>query len=173
MSLAYGEYLCNHIDNVNRGYEWFKENLPELLGDIDYTYQIGGHDQSKFMPEEYEPYDEYFYGKDKNDPAVKLNFQYAWLHHIHNNPHHWQYWILHNDEPGEGMVILDMDYCYIIEMICDWMSFSFKKGNLMEIFSWYDAHKDYMKLSNQTRKTVEHILDKMREKLEEENGNED
>ena len=55
---------------------------------------------------------------------------------------------------------------YIIEMICDWWAFSWKKGELYEIFSWYDKHKDYMKLSPKTRKKVEDILDIIREKLD-------
>ena len=66
------------------------------------------------------------------------------------------------------MVILDMPYNYIIEMICDWWAFSWNKGNLYEIFSWYDAHKAYMKLSDNTRKTVEDILGKIKDKLDEE-----
>lgn len=167
MSVKYGKYLDEHCTNVYKGYEWMKQNLPELMSNANYHVQMLKHDLSKYDEEEYEAYDEYFYGKDRERPEVKINFKYAWLHHIHNNPHHWQYWILHNDEPGEGMVVLDMPYQYIIEMLCDWWAFSWKKGNLHEIFSWYDAHKDYMKLSLNTRKTVEMILGKIREKLEE------
>ena len=117
-------------------------------------------------PEEYDAYDKYFYGRNKSY-AVVQDFNKAWLHHIHHNPHHWQHWVLINDDPGEGMVILDMPYMYVVEMICDWWAFSWKKENLHEIFSWYDEHKDYMKLSKNTRKTVEDILDKIKQKLEE------
>ena len=56
-------------------------------------------------------------------------------------------------------------------MICDWWAFSWNKGNLNEIFNWYEKHMDYMKLSDATRKTVEDILSKIKKKLEEdENG---
>ena len=61
-----------------------------------------------------------------------------------------------------------MPYKYIVEMVMDWWSFSHAKGNLYEIFSWYDEHKAYMKLSNKTRKTVEDILEKIKTKLDEE-----
>ena len=44
-------------------------------------------------------------------------------------------------------------------MICDWWSFSWQKGDLGEIFNWYDEHSDYIKLSPKTRKTVEDILE--------------
>lgn len=167
MSRQYDLYLAQHKSNVARGLRWIQENLPELLkGDYDYEWEIGmAHDQSKSDPEEYDAYDKYFYGGNRSY-AVVQNFRLAWLHHIHNNPHHWQYWILINDEPGEGMVILDMPYNYIIEMVCDWWAFSWNKGNLHEIFHWYDEHKAYMKLSDKTRNTVEHILQQIRTKLD-------
>ncbi|MCB5918336.1 DUF5662 family protein [Lachnospiraceae bacterium 210521-DFI.3.101] len=58
-----------------------------------------------------------------------------------------------------------MPYNYILEMVCDWWAFSWQKENLNEIFNWYNEHKDYMKLSPKTRKTVDSILEKMKEKL--------
>ena len=71
-----------------------------------------------------------------------------------------------NDDPKEGTICLDMPYNYIIEMICDWWSFSFKTGDLTEIFNWYDSHKDHIKLSDNTRKTVHDILSRIKEKVE-------
>ena len=59
-----------------------------------------------------------------------------------------------------------MPITYIIEMVCDWWAFSWAKGDLYEIFKWYDEHREYMKLSNFTRKTVEDILDKIKTKLD-------
>lgn len=167
MSVNYNKYLDQHMDNVFKGYEWIKENIPEILNGEDYEWQIRFcHDNSKYGIDEYDAYDKYFYGDEKTE-EVKKNFNLAWLYHIHKNPHHWQYWVLINDNPGEGMVALDMPHNYIIEMICDWWAFSWAKGNLYEIFSWYDAHKDYMKLSDKTRKTVEDILEKIKSKLDE------
>lgn len=169
MSLDYSKYLDQHTGNVFKGYEWIKRNLPDILNDVDCEYQIQfWHDYSKYSSEEYEAYDKYFYGE--KTAEVKKNFDYAWLHHIHNNPHHWQHWVLINDDPGEGMVILDMPHNYIIEMICDWWAFSWAKTNLYEIFKWYDEHKGYMKLSDKTRKTVEDILEKLKAKLDELNA---
>ena len=51
------------------------------------------------------------------------------------------------------------------KMICDWWAFSWRNGDLTEIFDWYNKHKDYMKLSDKTRKTVEGILSKIKDKL--------
>lgn len=167
MSVAYLKYLEQHAKNVTKGYTWIEENLPEILNGENYEWQIRyNHDHSKYSITECDAYDKYFYGKEKTE-EIKKNFNLAWLHHIHNNPHHWQHWVLINDDPGEGMIMLDMPYNYIIEMICDWWSFSWTKGNLYEIFNWYDAHKDYMKLSDKTRETVEDILEKIKIKLDE------
>ena len=168
MSLEYDRYLEQHIANVGKAYEWIDKNLPELLAftrNLSWQCQYG-HDKSKYEPEEYDAYDAYFYGDLKDDAGV-TTFRHAWLHHIHNNPHHWQYWVLINDDPEEGEIVLDMPLNYIFEMICDWWAFSWAKGNLYEIFSWYDQHKAYMKLSENTRKTVEDILNEIHAKLDE------
>lgn len=166
MSYEYDNYLVQHIDNVYKGYEWIKDNIPGLLkGDYDYELQLKYHDGSKYNILEYVPYDSYFYGGNRSSQVVQ-DFNYAWLRHIHNNPHHWQHWVLINDDPNEGEKLMDMPYNYIIEMICDWWAFSWSKNNLYEIFDWYNEHKDYIKLSDKTRTTVEDILEKIKKVLD-------
>ena len=169
MSLDYDIYLMCHKNNVAKGFYWIQNNLPELLIDIPgvfYENQICFfHDRSKNENDEYEAYDAYFYGGNRSFKVVQ-DFRYAWLNHIHRNPHHWQHWILNCDEKDEGEIILDMPYNYIVEMICDWWSFCWNSGDLYEIFNWYNEHKNYIKLSDKTRKTVETILSKIKEKLE-------
>lgn len=73
------------------------------------------HDLSKFLPDEFVPYARHFYG---NYPScdelrgdwrytytgltkedVKREFDIAWLQHQKRNRHHWQYWVLMNDDP--------------------------------------------------------------------------
>ena len=112
-------------------------------------------------------YDAYFYGNNRSYEVVQ-RYQRAWLLHIHRNPHHWQHWILiHDDmEDGELETVLEMPYDYIIEMICDWWSFSWQSGNLYEIFKWYEEHSKYIKLAQTTKITVEYILDNMKKKLQ-------
>lgn len=147
MSREYDLYLQRHKANVKRGYDWLRTNMPWLFeGQPDSAWQTEfEHDASKSNPDEYEAYDAYFYGGNRSYAVVQA-FQYAWLLHIHRNPHHWQHWVLINDDPDEGEVLLEMPYNYIIEMICDWWAFSWEKGNLSEIFSWYDDHQAYIKL---------------------------
>ena len=175
MSLAYNNYLDQHIANVGNAYAWIKEYLPEvtagIAGDDEWNI-LKRHDESKYDREEYDAYDAYFYGKTKTT-EIEEDFKYALLHHIHNNSHHWRYYLLISDEPSEGIVALDMPYCDIVHMVCDWWSFSFKTGNLREIFKWYNVHRKYMKLSDNTREIVEDILGKIATKLDELESKED
>ena len=168
MSIQYDNYLHQHKSNVLIGFHWLKKNLPEIIkaaGSVDLEWQIGyNHDASKTEPEEYAAYDAYFYGN--RSYAVVQDFRKAWLHHVHHNPHHWQHWILINDEPNEAEIVIEMPYNYVIEMICDWWAFSWSKGNLKEIRTWYNEHKDYMKLHPNTRKTVEKIIEQICEKVD-------
>lgn len=182
--VEYEAYLSQHIGNVQKGYQWLKDNFPEALSEDNYIEEtryygeldeiISKHDSSKYtkIPDadnyyelkcEYVPYADYFYGE--QTPEVCDAFNYAWLSHIHSNPHHWQHWMLQNDT--DGLVLLDMPYVFIIEMILDWWAFSWKENKLDEIFSWYEKNKKGILLSDKTRKTLEHILDELKKKLEE------
>lgn len=163
MSDAYNTYINEHIENVQKAYDLLVGFIPEIAEKMGEKQYFFSHDSSKWSAAEYKAYDKYFYGGNRSYEVVQ-DFKYAWLHHIHDNPHHWQYWVLqHDDEPEEA---LEMPYPYAIEMICDWWSFSVKSGNLTEIFSWYEKHKG-MKLHPKTRKLVENILGKIKTALKE------
>jgi hypothetical protein len=159
MSTAYRTYIIEHVSNVIKAYNWLVEHniTSESL-----RTQISLHDVSKYSDHEYDAYDNYFYGR--KTEKVKSDFNYAWLHHIHNNPHHWQHWVLVNDE--DGTQALEMPKEYVIEMICDWWAFSHKSGNLYEIFDWYKSHKKNMILHDKTKKLVEEILDRIKQELD-------
>lgn len=169
MSIEYDEYLKEHIGNVKKAYDWLCKHFPDMIYDIAFNprHEITSHDESKYSLEEYSAYDNYFYGGNRSYAVVET-FNQAWNHHIHNNPHHWQYWVLFEDDPksGEKYIALPMPAEYIVEMICDWWAFSWKTGELTEIFDWYDKHKDIMKLHKNTRRTVENILQLIREELD-------
>lgn len=171
MSKQYDEYIKEHKSNVYKAFKWLTKNVPQLFEyDEDLRanceYQcLYEHDKSKNEPDEYEAYDAYFYGGNRSYDVVN-DFDKAWLNHIHRNEHHWQHWILVKDDPEESEVILDMPDMYIIEMICDWWSFSFKKGNLYEIFDWYEERKNHIKLSYRTRIKVKNILNMIKAALD-------
>lgn len=169
MSKQYDEYLKEHRVNVNRAADWMLTHLPacsELTDDQknDFVDNVLWHDHTKFAPEEYIPYDAYFYGE-KDEKA----FNAAWLHHIHYNSHHWQHWLLMNDDGKVGdlgkFVAIEMPKICALEMIADWWSFSWQSNRLGEMFAWYAAHKDCIVLNEATRAYVERVLDEIRERL--------
>lgn len=55
------------------------------------------HDWQKFLPVEWFPYAQAFYGSGggkTGKPQGDKAFDRAWLHHQHLGPHHWQYWLV-------------------------------------------------------------------------------
>lgn len=125
------------------------------------------HDLSKFRPSEWFPYAENFYGKGGEkrtaidpkrgySPAEQetlLSFDVAWLRHIHRNPHHWQFWVLIQDEDADKP--LEMPHRYRMEMLCDWRGAGRAQGFGDNTETWYEAHKDKMILEAETRKWIE------------------
>ena len=75
--------------------------------------------------------------------------------------------MLIHDEPNEQTEALAMPSIYILELVCDWWSFSWAKGDLTEIFKWYDEHKDHMILHTETRKKIDILLGAIREYTDE------
>ena len=148
----YRKYIIEHKDRVTKFASWLKENCPEVFDSVDlnaFDEVIAEHDESKFSEEEFEAYAQYFYGTKDND----FEFNEAWKHHYLNNPHHPEYWL------GE-----DMPYIYILEMICDWGSFSIDKGDLKELSDFYynKAENDPEKnLSDATKEIIHDLLIKI------------
>lgn len=164
MSAEYDQYIVEHKKNLMLGLQWMEQNLPHHMIDgekmVEAMANAEVHDQSKYDKEEYDAYDSYFYGNHTRPPEVQAAFDKAWLHHIHLNPHHWQHWVLLEDDPNLGSFgkVLDMPLEYIYEMIADWWTFSWKNNHLMGIFDWYAAHQNNIRLSLKTRMIVEQLL---------------
>ena len=108
------------------------------------------HDLSKFRPSEWGPYARYFYGQ-KDDQAFDL----AWLCHQKRNPHHWQWWVLREDDGGTK--VMEMPLVYMLEMVCDWRGAGRAYGNA-DTLGWYEKNRENMRLGPETRAWVEHEL---------------
>lgn len=121
------------------------------------------HDLSKFLPSEFFPYAKYFYGKEKTE-KIERDFDFAWLLHQKRNPHHWQYWILREDD-GKTK-IFEMKKRYLMEMLFDWVGAGRALGakydetdRFKETRIWYYNNMDKMKLHKNTRRQVNILLD--------------
>ena len=155
--VEYTNYVEGHKKRVSQFADWMKENLPEVFdrpGLEDFDELIKEHDDSKYSIEEFEAYADHFYGSKNND----FEFDQAWEHHWQNNEHHPEHWL------GE-----DMPYIYILEMLCDWGSFSIDKGDFTELINYYysKAKDDEEKnLSDNTKEIIEEILSKIKEVID-------
>jgi len=156
----YMSYLLRHKYFVAK--ECFKNRL---------YWQGIIHDLSKFRRDEFVPYMNYFYdhkdeinrGRDESgyykptDTGDKA-FDFAWLLHQKRNKHHWQWWILPED--NGGVKVLEMPYKYMLEMLCDWKGAGMAQGNKYAggVEAWYWRNRDKMQLHPNTRAYIEQII---------------
>lgn len=109
------------------------------------------HDWSKLTPAEWMPYVRQFYGE-----PDKAAFNRAWLHHQHRNPHHWQHWLLREDDGPT--VALEMPESLIREMVADWMGAGRAITGKWEVASWYAKNRDKIVLAPETRSLVDRLV---------------
>jgi len=126
------------------------------------------HDLSKFLPSEWFPYANYFYGKKVVDQKSEIGyckptntgaaeFDFAWLLHQKRNRHHWQWWILPKDDGG--VKVLPMPKYEILEMICDWRGAAMAQGKTRDsTIKWFKANRPKMTLHPETDKILNEIL---------------
>ena len=148
----YKKYVIEHKERVTQFSSWLQENCPEVFEGVDldaFNEVVAEHDESKFSEEEFEPYAQKWFG----DKKKTFEYEEAWKHHWQNNEHHPEFWL------GE-----DMPLIYILEMLCDWGSFSIASGDMKELSDFYfnkakdDSEKN---LSDNTKTIIEEILSKI------------
>lgn len=112
------------------------------------------HDWTKFLPVEFIPYAQKFYGSKKDTPA----WQRAWLHHENSNKHHPEYWTLRG---RLGMEPLPIPNRYRREMLADWIGAGRAYGkqpqnnNDPDTRAWYLTNRDKITLHPETRAWLE------------------
>lgn len=128
-------------------------------------WQLIIHDWTKFLPSEWTPYVHYFYRKDLQEAEMRQGmsdygvleaapygvfiedrFNMAWNLHQKRNKHHWQYWVLMNDDgPVWPMPIPDR---YMREMVADWCGAGRAITGKWDVRTWYDKNKDKIQIRN-------------------------
>jgi hypothetical protein len=108
---------------------------------LDFCHKIMStaitHDRSKFSQLEYKAFvqsrDSLRSAKSGHDEDYQKHLMGEGIqHHIHNNPHHAEYW----DKRGEKMPVYE-----VISMFFDWRSRCIAKDNDMESFWAYNLEK--------------------------------
>ncbi len=135
-------------------------------------WRLALHDWTKFTPAEWWPYVEYFYTDKRqtewfeNDGTmgeaslpygayVGERFNFAWNHHQKRNDHHWQYWLLMEDN-GNQFPLPMSDVCRR-EMLADWIGAGRALGK-PDTRAWYQDNLQKMKLHPETRLWIERQL---------------
>ena len=162
--LLYLRYLLRH--------KWFV--LQAGLKTKAPLWRLIIHDWSKFLPCEWFPDVESFYGagitlRQKQEQVtglqpgeafqlslIKDQFDLAWLHHQHANPHHWQHWVLRED--SGAVKLLDMPEHFIREMVADWAGAGRTITGRWEVADWYEKNKANIQLDWPCRARVESLL---------------
>lgn len=111
------------------------------------------HDYTKFYMSELIPYRNWFTRQIRTKESSEA-FHAAWLHHIHNNKHHWEHWVLRTTD--DKMFVLRMPEKYVREMAADWSAMGAYFGNTAA--EWYTKNKHGIALHPQTRSRVEVLI---------------
>jgi hypothetical protein len=155
VKLSYDKYFAplinQNLDLNSCSNEEFQIALQDCIRNIAL------HDMSKYSDAEFGPYRLKWYPTVDESTALedenlfyqmRQMYEEAWKHHIQNNPHHPQYWV---DEDGN---IKDMELKYIIEMMCDWLSFG------KDIRAWYSKAEDEKSvMSAKTKEIVQELME--------------
>lgn len=162
--IRYLKYVLRH--------KWFVFKAGIKLGVP--LWQLIIHDWSKFLPSEWMPYVRKFYGGKYPDRVpsdfepyaltqgrVDYQFNVAWNHHQKRNPHHWQYWILREDDGNT--IALPIPTNYALEMLADWVGAGIAITGRNEVREWYAKNKGKIVLEISTRKFIEEKLKGMQD----------
>jgi hypothetical protein len=118
---------------------------------------LADHDNSKWCEDEFYGYAQHFFGG-----GSPILFARAWLHHIHNNPHHWQYWIFADGYSPEGSGLEDgvaeMPTMYALEMIADWQGSSFVYTGSWDMRAWLQDNMKKIRLHSRTASFLRGVL---------------
>lgn len=150
------DILDAHMASLDEHVAYVQEACRMLGGLAE--HQIMAHDLSKYTLAEFPHYARQFKGP-ANDPD---GFAYAWMNHIHHNPHHWQHWIFPDGHTPKGSNVqngvMQMPSNYVVEMVADWMGASKAYTGSWDMSDWLFKNLPKIKLHSQTHVLLENIL---------------
>lgn len=157
--LRYTEQLEVHINNVQKA--------CIAIGGIP-SDRIEKHDESKYYFKELMPYAFYFFGEKaglKDDGTWKSKFDEAFLHHVRENPHHWEHWVVWGRDP------VFMPEIFVREMLADWLGANKTYQGIWRSDDWIAGAMKRIKLHPDSMAILEKLVGELPEiyaKLEKE-----
>lgn len=160
----YREYIATHIANVHNAYNRIVMQFVEDKYKSTLETNLDNHDKDKSQSFIFDAYRRnHLPVEDKEKDDADEDYEIAWFYHKKNNPHHWEYWLDSNDEPAENVNEDDIKLAYY-EMLCDWLSFGFRKdktsatGESNEFEVWYSESKKNMIIHPQYKEWLDSII---------------
>ncbi len=144
-------------------HKWYVLRAGIMIGNIP-LWRLIIHDWSKLTPIEFINYARFKYGIKSIDGWVK-----AWSHHLHNNLHHPEYWVLSwRGDPdyyvgmGKGLapfvVLLPMTETYVREMIADMHGTSRETTGSWNISMWLNENGSAMHFHDETVILIDKVM---------------
>ena len=131
--------------------QWVAQNMQTAANELFQRAAI--HDNSKFSPEEFEPYEEafpnlqkYAYGSEELRAELR-KIKPAIHHHFSVNRHHPEY----HENGINGMNLID-----VLEMVCDWMAAS--KRSQTGIDKGLEINRERYGISDQLFEIIKHTV---------------
>lgn len=122
--------------------------------------QLKIHDISKWSDAEFPGYAMHFKGG-----GAPNEFARAWLHHIHHNPHHWQYWIFSDNFTPKGSSVengvVEMPLDFIKEMVADWMGAGRAYQGHWDMSEWLSNNIPRITIHSKSLIHLRNILDEL------------
>lgn len=119
--------------------------------------QLSLHDESKWTFYEFPGYAIHFQGGGAPDM-----FAAAWLHHIHENEHHWEHWLFPDNYTPKGSTVENgcvfMPYNFALEMVADWMGASFAYTGSWDMTDWLFKNWGRVRFHSRSRAYIREVL---------------
>lgn len=145
--ISYLKYIIRH--------KWYVFKACVKLG---VPFRGITHDLSKFRPCEWFAYAKTFYAEDGTGRFMwSGDFDFAWLMHQKVNKHHWQYWLLLNDDGR--FTSFEIPEPIVREMVADWSGAGEAIKGESNPTEWYYENRSKIILHEKTRKLVEKIIE--------------
>ena len=128
-------------------HKWFVLVAGMRVGGIP-LWRLLVHDWSKLSPSEFFTYRKRYVLNNCPDEE----WDRAWLHHVHQDPHHWQHWILDDK-------VLYMPETYVREMVADFLGAGRSYTGSWDIQPWINSESHKFRLHPRSLVYLAKVLD--------------
>lgn len=134
------------------GRKLMRLHLPLVYDSFEFGRLLDSHDRSKYTKEELEGYVSFYFPSENAEERETdfKKFVMAHHHHIHNNPHHIEYWFGVHEEGG--LTPLEIPDLHIVHILANWVGkCNFNQDNFKD---WVDKYFHKFLIEEETKKKL-------------------